>query len=110
MARPRKTGGTVYPREGTAFWWVTYRARDGHRVTESSGTTNREEAERFLRERLAARDEGRLPAILTSKNLTFNEWADWFLDKRSKPPFRSEKTHQQNLNAVKLLRPTPILR
>jgi hypothetical protein len=59
MARPRKTGGTVYPREGTAFWWITYRARDGHRVTESSGTTNREEAERFLRERLAARDEGR---------------------------------------------------
>jgi integrase len=27
------------------------------------------------------------------------------LDKRSKPPYRSEKTHQQNLNAVKLLRP-----
>ncbi len=105
MARPRKTGGTVYPREGTAFWWITYRARDGHRVTESSGTSNREEAERFLRERLAARDEGRLPAILTSKNLTLDEWMDWFLEKRSKPPCRSEKTHHQNLNAAKLLRP-----
>lgn len=105
MARPRKTGGTVYPREGTAFWWVIYRARDGHRVTESSGTTNREEAERFLRERLAARDKGRLPAILSSKNLTFDEWTDWFLEKRSKPPHRSEKTHHQNLNAAKLLRP-----
>jgi hypothetical protein len=105
MARPRKTGGTVYSREGTAFWWITYRARDGHRVTESSGATNREEAERFLRERLAARDEGRLPAILSSKNLTLDEWMDWFLEKRSKPPYRSEKTHHQNVNAAKLLRP-----
>jgi len=105
MARPRKTGGTVYPREGTVFWWITYRARDGQRVSESSGTTDREEAERFLRARLAARDEGRLPATLSSKNLTFQEWADWFLENRSRPPYRSEKTHQQNMNAVKLLRP-----
>ncbi|MGH9452131.1 MAG: tyrosine-type recombinase/integrase [Terriglobia bacterium] len=105
MARPRNTGGTVYPREESAFWWVSYRARDGHKIKESSGTADREQAERFLRERLAARDEGRLPAILTSKNLTFDEWADWFLDRRSKPPYRSDKTHQQNMNAVKLLRP-----
>lgn len=105
MARPRNTGGKVYPRDGSAFWWVTYRARDGHKIRESSETTDREEAERFLRERLAARDEGRLPAILSSKNLMFDEWTEWFLEKRSKPPYRSEKTHQQNLNAVKLLHP-----
>jgi integrase len=105
MARPRNTGGKVYPREGSAFWWITYRARDGHRIRESSETTDREEAERFLRERLAARDEGRLPAILSGKNLTFDEWTDWLLEKRSKPPYRSEKTHQQNLNAAKLLHP-----
>lgn len=105
MARPRSTGGKVYPREKGAFWWITYRARDGHRIRESSETTDREEAERFLRERLAARDEGRLPAILSGKNLTFDEWTDWFLEKRSKPPYRSEKTHQQNLNAAKLLHP-----
>jgi integrase len=105
MARPRNTAGKVHPREGSAFWWVTYRARDGHRIRESSETTDREEAERFLRERLAARDEGRLPAILSSKNLTFDEWAEWFLEKRSKPPYRSESTHQQNMNAAKLLRP-----
>jgi integrase len=43
--------------------------------------------------------------LLSSRNLTFGEWADWFLEKRSKPPIRSEKTHEQNTNAVKFLRP-----
>jgi len=43
---------------------------------------------------------------LTSKQLTFNEWADWFLERRSKPPFRSAGNHQQNLNALKFLRAT----
>ena len=40
-----------------------------------------------------------------SKQLTFNEWADWFLEKRSKPPFRSAGNHEVNLNALKSLRP-----
>jgi hypothetical protein len=34
-----------------------------------------------------------------------NQWADWFLERRSKPPLRSEGNHQQNLNALKFLRP-----
>jgi integrase len=42
---------------------------------------------------------------LTSKQLTFNQWADWFLERRSKPPFRSSGNHQQNVNALKFLRP-----
>jgi integrase len=42
---------------------------------------------------------------LTSKQLTFNQWADWFLERRSKPPFRSPGNHQQNVNALKFLRP-----
>ena len=105
MARPRNTGGIVYPRTESVFWWVCYRTRDGQKIRESSGTTDREEAERFLRERLAARDEGTLPSILSGKNLTFDEWTEWFLERRSKPPYRSEKTHEQNTNAVKLLRP-----
>ena len=29
----------------------------------------------------------------------------WFLENRSQPSFRKEKTHQQNLGALKLLRP-----
>ena len=59
-----------------------------------------------MRERLDARDDGTLPKALSGKRLTFSEWADWFLEGRSKPPFRSENTHAQNLNALKHLRPT----
>jgi hypothetical protein len=106
MSRPRKMGGTVYPRKDSAFWWITYRNREGQVVQESTGTTDRQEAERFLRQRLDARDEGVLPTILASKNLTFGQWATWFLENRSKPPFRAQNTHVQNLNAIQMLKPT----
>jgi len=43
--------------------------------------------------------------MLSSKKQTFGEWAEWFLERRSKPPFRSDGNHQQNLNAMKFLRP-----
>ena len=104
--RPRNSGGRVYQRPGTAFWWIRYRDREGRINKESTGLKDREDAERFLRSRLEARDQGNLPAILAGKNLTFSEWADWFLAWRSKPPFRQEKTHTTNLNALKFLRPT----
>jgi integrase len=58
-----------------------------------------------LRDRLDARDEGSLERLLQGKNLTLNEWADWFLKHRSKPPYRSQKTHEMNLRALKHLRP-----
>jgi len=67
--------------------------------------TDRQDAERFLRDRLDACDDGKLVVALASKNLTFDTWADWFLEKRSKPPFRAEKTHAANMNALKFLRP-----
>jgi integrase len=101
--RPRNTDGSVYPRKKSIYWWVRYRDQSGQIVKESAGTKDREEAERFLRARVAARDDGTLPAILSGKNLTFSEWAEWFLERRSKPPFRQEKTHLQNMNAIKLL-------
>src|SRR5215470_7339951 len=100
MSRPRKRSGTVYPRNDSAFWWISYRNREGQVVQESTGTADRDQAERFLRERLDARDDGVLPTILASMCLTFGEFADWFLEKRSKPPFRARKTHLMNLNAV----------
>ena len=104
--RPRKSSGTVFARKRSAFWWVRYRDLEGHLVKESTETPDRQEAERFLRERLNDRDDGILPTVLTSKNLTFGEWAEWFLANRSKPPFRAEKTHLQNLRIVELFKPT----
>jgi hypothetical protein len=103
--RPRKGDGAVYQRDDSQFWQVWYRDQKGEIQRESTGTTDRAEAERFLRERLGARDEGPLATVLASKQLTFGQWADWFLERRSKPPFRSAGNHQQNLNAMKFLRP-----
>jgi len=82
-----------------------YRDREGKLRRESTGTADEQEANRILRDRLDARDDGRLPAILAGKSLTFDQWADWFLENRSKPPNRKEKTHSGNLNALKFLRP-----
>jgi hypothetical protein len=103
--RPRKGEGAVYQRDDSQFWQVWYRDQKGEIQRESTSTTDRQEAERFLRDRLDARDEGRLSTVLNSKQLTFGQWADWFLERRSKPPFRSAGNHQQNVNALKFLRP-----
>src|SRR3984957_9203871 len=103
--RPPKFGGGVYRRKNSEFWQVRYKDQKGEVIRESAGTSDRQEAERFLRDRLDARDEGRLATVLTSKQLTFNQWADWFLERRSKPPFRSVGNHQQNMNALKFLSP-----
>ena len=46
-----------------------------------------------------------LSSYLLDTTLAFGEWADWFLERRSKPPFRAAKTHAANLNALKFLRP-----
>ena len=103
--RPRKMEGTIFPRPRSVFWWIRYRNREDEIIKECTRTKDRQEAEQFLRERLDARDDGTLSTVLSSKKLTFNEWADWFLERRSKPPFRSENTHAQNVNAMKHLRP-----
>jgi len=71
--RPRKSQGAVFRRGNSQYWWVRYRDREGKIVKESTRTTDQEEAERFLRDRLDARDEGRLAAILAGKSVTFNE-------------------------------------
>ena len=106
MSRPRKIGGTVYPRMDSVFLWICYRDREGRVVKESTGTADPEQADRFLRERLYAKDAGLLRTVLAGKNLTFAEWGDWFLERRSKPPVRTLKTHLQNIRIVDLFKST----
>lgn len=105
MARPRKHDGVVYRRSDSKIWWMRYRERDGSRRLESTNTMDWEEAQRQLRERLDARDNNSLKTLRKGKQLTFNEWADFFLLNYSKPPIRAAKTHEANENALKALRP-----
>jgi integrase len=105
MARPRKHDGVVYRRPDSNVWWMRYRDRDGSRRLESTNTTDWDEAQQQLRERLGARDRNSLATVRKGKQLTFNEWADFFLMNYSKPPIRAPKTHEANENALKSLRP-----
>ena len=103
--RPRNTSGSLYLRRDSRVWWMSYRDQNGRFRQESTGEREKGEAEKVLRKRLVARDEGLLPSAAPDGGITFNEWADWFLENRSKPPFRSECNHRHNLDALKLLRP-----
>ena len=103
--RPRNTAGSLYLRRDSRVWWMSYRDHNGKFRQESTGRKEKGEAEKVMRKRLVARDEGLLPSALPDAGITFNQWADWFLENRSQPPFRSEKTHRQNLSTLKFLRP-----
>ena len=103
--RPRNTSGSLYSRGDSRVWWMSYRDHNGKFRQESTGRKEKGEAEKVLRKRLVARDEGLLPSATPAGVITFNQWADWFLENRSQPPFRSEKTHRLNLGALKFLRP-----
>ena len=105
MARPSKYDGVVYRRSGTKFWWMRYRDRSGIRRQEPTRTDDWHEAQKKLRERLQARDENILEVVRKGEQLTFDEWADFFLENYSKPPMRAQKTHEANVNALKHLQP-----
>src|SRR5215475_14653635 len=105
MARPRKHDGVVYRRNDSNVWWMRYREKNGSRRLESTNTTDWDEAQRQLRERLNARDNNTLEVLRRGKQVTFNEWADFFLANYSEPPIRALKTHEAIKNALKTLRP-----
>ena len=105
IGRPRNTAGSLYSRRDSRVWWMSYRDYQGKFRQESTGERERGEAEKVLRKRLVARDEGLLPSAAPDGGISFNQWADWFLKNRSQPPFRRENTHRQNLSALKFLRP-----
>jgi integrase len=105
MARPSKHDGVVYRRNDSNIWWMRYRDRSGCRRLESTHTEDWQEAQRQLRERLQARDNNTLHIVRKGEQLTFSEWADFFLENYSKPPIRAAGTHEANENALKTLRP-----
>jgi len=105
MARPKKHDGVVYKRNDSNVWWMRYRDKTGRRHLESTNTTDWDEAQRQLRERLSARDNNTLDIIRQGKNTTFGDWADFFLENYSKPPVRAAATHVANQAALRTLRP-----
>jgi integrase len=104
MGRPFESDGAVYQRRGTQFWWMRYRDRNGKLQKESTGAKDWHEAQKKLRERLQARDGNFLEIVRRGENLTFGQWADFFLENYSKPPIRELKTHEANLRAAKHLK------
>jgi len=84
---------------------MRYRDKTGRRCLESTNTTDWDEAQRQLRELLQSRDNNSLEIVRKGRQLTFGEWADFFLETYSKPPIRAEKTHEANENALKTLKP-----
>jgi hypothetical protein len=84
---------------------MRYRDRSGCRCLESTHTEDWQDAQRQLRERLYTRDNNTLATVRKGEQLTFDEWADFFVENYSKPPIRAEKTHEANENALKTLRP-----
>lgn len=86
--RPRGSG-SVYqfhrpacrrPAKGCdCTWWVHYNGPDGKRITESSGSHRKGDAERLLQQRVGAR-ENNLPVIKNAERLTFNEAAKAVID------------------------------
>jgi integrase len=103
MARPVKHDGGLYKREGSKVWWMAYRDKDGVRRRESTQSEDWDEAQKRLRERLQARDNNTLPALRRGQDLSFREWADFYLENFSKPPFRAPKTHGINERVLNLL-------
>lgn len=105
VGRPRNDNGSLYLRKDSRVWQMGYWDDEGRYRQESTGQRDKAEAQKVLRRRLVDRDAGRLPGVEQSGLLTFNQWADWFLANRSKPPSCSPKTHAANENALKFLRP-----
>ncbi len=104
MARPSKHDGVIYQRKDSKIWWMRYRDRSGQRRMESTDTEDWNEAQRTLRERLAARDNNTLDIVRKGEQLTFNDWTEFFLENHSKPPIRAAKTHAANKAALRSLR------
>ena len=71
--RPRSTSGSLYLRRDSRVWWMSYRDRNGRFKQESTGQRAKGEAEKVMRKRLVARDEGLLPSAAPDAGIRFEE-------------------------------------
>ena len=96
IGRPRNTSGSLYSRRDSRLWWMSYRDHNGKFRQESTGRKEKGEAEKVMRKRLVARDEGLLPSAAPDGGISFNQWADWFLANRSQTalPERADPSAQ----------------
>jgi integrase len=83
---------------------MRYRERDGTRRRESTFVEDWQEAQKKLRERLRARDGNILEVVRKGESLTFEEWADLFLEIYSKSGIRQPKTRVANQRAANHLK------
>jgi hypothetical protein len=67
--------------------------------------TGRKPKRRLRKTDSCSRRRVALGACCLANALTFDAWADWYLENRSKPPTEAEKTHQANLEVRSVLRP-----
>ena len=75
--RRARGSGSVFKIRRT--WWISYRAADGRRVKESSGSLLKGDAQRLLESRNGSRIH-RLPVIKNAEQLTFNDAAQAVID------------------------------
>ena len=105
MAQPSKHDGIIYRRNDSKVWWMRYRDRDGSRRMETTHTEDWHQANQQLRERLQARDNNTLDTLRKGEQVTFEKWAEYFLENYSRPPIRAAKTHEANMTALNSLLP-----
>ena len=74
--RARGSGSTFKVRR---TWWIAYKAADGKRVKEASGSERKGDAERLLESRNGSRIH-RLPVIKHAEHLTFDKAAKAVID------------------------------
>lgn len=68
----------IFKRPNSGNYWIRYAGPDGSIIRESSETDNFKEAEKLLRKRKEAVDEGKLQEIKKISNYTFRELAELY--------------------------------
>jgi excisionase family DNA binding protein len=71
---------------------MRYRDKSGERILESTGCQDWQEAQKKLRDRLQARDQNALRIVRRGEQMLFGDWADFFLERYSRPPIRTSST------------------